>query len=177
VYWPGSELNRQGIISLSRVGADTVAAANNQVSNFRTAANYVERTPAGVAEIVWRPNDSDMLFAEPGSEGAATPLGQKKTAILITAAGLPVATGIRIRLVAVYEVIPRVTSGFKLSSKGHQAGITLGGVLNMLDNKGGDWMYNAVHTGAKLASHFGGVGGILSIANGAARIGKQLLSM
>ncbi|UQZ09600.1 putative capsid protein [Freshwater macrophyte associated tombus-like virus 1] len=176
VYWPGSELNRQGIISMSRAGADTLSTANNQVPTIRSTANYIQRTPEGVAEIVWRPNEYDTYYSEPGAEGFATAIGKKKTALVITGAGLPAAVGLRVRLVAVYEYIPRVESGFKLTSRGHAGGLTLGSVLNKLDSRG-DWMYNAVHTGARIGqAMFGGVGSIASLANGAMRIGKMIAS-
>lgn len=174
VYWPGSELNRQGIISLSRTPAEL--PASNQVSTYRSTAQYIERTPEGYSEIVFRPNDSDMLYSEPGAEVGSSATSMKRSAIVVTAAGLPVATGVRVRIVACYEYIPDVTSGIKLASKGHPAGITLGTVLNALDRTG-DWMYNTARMGARaLSSMAGGVGGIMSLGSGAARLGRLMLS-
>nr|WRQ65487.1 hypothetical protein [Tolivirales sp.] len=174
VYWPGSELNRQGIISMSRVGAEL--PATNTVTAYRSTAQYIERTPEGFAEIVWRPNDADLLFSEPGAEDSASATGQKRSALVVTAAGLPAATGIRVRIVACYEYIPKVSSGLKLSSRGHYGGITLGSVLNTLDRTG-DWMYNTAHqTGRALSSIAGGVGGILSVGAGASRLGALMLA-
>lgn len=175
VYWPGSELNRQGIISLSHTGGEIMTLTANTTSALRINATYVARTPAGFAEIVWRPNEYDTLFSEPVAE-VATVNQRKKSAIVVTAAGLPVNTGIRIRIVAVYEYIPDITSGMKLAASGAPSGVTLGTVLGMLDRTG-DWMYNAAHMGAKaLSSLSGGVGGMLSLGNGAYRLGRAMLS-
>jgi hypothetical protein len=114
VYYPGSELSRAGVVSLGQYPAEVVndTAA---VATFRQMANYVVRTPSDCAEIVWRPNHADLLGREPIPLPSvlSNMAGTNTTSLVVTAAGLPVTTGIRIRVVAVYEWMPDPLAGFK----------------------------------------------------------------
>lgn len=177
VYWPGKEIDRAGIISLARVNAD-VFTFNTTVAELRSNAHYVERMPAGMAEIVWRPNETDLQFTEVEGSRADTAIGKRLSGLMVTAAGYPANSGgVRIRVVVVYEWIPKQTLGFKLGTSSGSTGVTLGSVLHALDATG-DWMYRASHAaGRAMSSLAAGVGGILSVGNGARRLGRAMLTL
>lgn len=177
VYYPGSELSRAGVVSLgqyaSEVVSDTLA-----VANLRTQANYVMRTPADVAEIVWRPNQADLLGREPMTtfNTSNMQLGVNTTSLVVTGAGLPVSTGLRIRVVAVYEWQPDPASGFKNTVVQSTNPVTLGQVLSILDRTG-DWMAGTARaTGRAVSSLAHGVASMYQLGNGAARLGRAILA-
>lgn len=178
VYYPGSELSRAGVVSLGQYPAeivsDTVA-----VATYRQMANYVLRTPADYAEIVWRPNQADLLGREPlppGTLNTSNMNGTNTTSIVVTAAGIPVSTGIRIRVVAVYEWQPDPLAGFKNTVVRNPNPATLGQVLAYLDRTG-DWMAGTARAAGKAVSSLAhGVASMYQLGNGAARIGRALLT-
>lgn len=176
VYWPGKELDRSGVISLARVNAD-MFTYNTTVQELRSNAHYIERMPNGCSEIVWRPGEFDLQMTEPEGTSASTPAGRRLTGLCITASGYPVTTGIRIRVVVVYEWIPKQSTGFKLGSNNAETGVTLGSVLHALDRTG-QWMYHSGHVAARaMSSAAAGVGSMMSLASGANRLGRALLSL
>lgn len=179
VYWTGSELNRQGIVSLGRVPAEVVNDSNLTVSQLRTMSQYVERTPAGMAEIVWRPTEWDQVFTEPPISGVPNSVAESRaTALVITGSGLPSDQPLRIRVVVVYEWVPDPLSGFRATnSQIREQPVRLADVLARLD-AAGDWMSgHARMAGRAISSVTAGVGSILSLGNGAARLGARLLGV
>lgn len=174
LYWPGSELNRQGICSLGRYPAEFHNDANLTVARLRTQANYIKRTPADCFEIIWRPTEADLE----GRELSATPaVFTGSTALVGTATGIPVSTGIRVRIVAVYEWMPDPASGFKntvvVTPRPHR----LADILAFLDRTG-DWMSGtATAAGKAMSSLAGGVGSIMALGNGAARLGRAMIAL
>lgn len=178
VYYPGSELSRSGVVSLGQYAAEVVSDTV-AVANLRTTANYVCRTPADVAEIVWRPNQADLLGREPlpaGSLNTSNMNGLNTTSIIVTGAGLPVSTGLRIRVVAVYEWIPDPSSGLKNTVVRNTGTVTLGNVLGALDRTG-DWMAGTARAaGRAMSSLAHGVASMYQLGNGATRLGRALLA-
>lgn len=176
VYYPGSELSRAGVVSLGQYPAEVVTDPV-AVATYRTMANYVMRTPADCAEIVWRPNHADLLGREPNTVYSTTPMnGTNNTSIVVTAAGLPVSTGIRIRVVAVYEWMPDPLAGFKNTVTRNPNPVTLGQVLAYLDRTG-DWMAGTARAAGRAVSSLAhGVASMYQLGNGAARIGRALLT-
>lgn len=174
VYWPGSELNRQGIISLGRHAAEVINDGAS-VGSLRAQANYIQRMPADKAEIVWRPAESDLR----GQEWVASPTVTTSaglTSIVVTATGIPPSTGIRIRVVAVYEWQPDPASGFKNVVVRTPNPHRLADILAFLDRTG-DWMSGTAHSaGRALSSLAGGVASIMSLGNGANRLGRAMLA-
>lgn len=179
VYYPGSELSRAGVVSLGRYPAEVINDTTSSVSALRTQANYVLRTPADMAEIVWRPTEADLLGREPFQSAAITTgnmVGTNNTCIVVTGAGLPVNTGLRIRVVAVYEWQPDPLSGFKATITRNPNPVRLADVLARLD-AAGDWMAGtAKGAGRAIASLAHGVASMYQLGNGAARIGRALLA-
>lgn len=174
VMWPGSELSRQGIISLGQGGAGGISSAITQIGQLRAAAQATERMPNDMLEIKWRPNDFEQNW-----NSAAGILGtpsndelDKWSALYITASGMPASVGIRVRIVAVYEYIPRpdVMSGATTNIAKPSNTDTLGRVLSALDATG-QWMISRGYMAARAASSlYAGVGAVYNVGAGVARI-------
>lgn len=173
LYWPGSELNRQGICSLGRQPAEYFNDANLTVSRLRAQANYIRRTPADCFEIIWRPTEADLAGRETSTNPA---VGNGTTALVGTATGIPPSTGIRVRVVVVYEWMPDPASGFKNTVVVTPQPHRLADILAFLDRTG-DWMSGTAHAaGRAISSLAGGVGSIMALGNGAARLGRAMLA-
>lgn len=160
VYYPGSELNRAGVISLARVNAGSILGDTGNgptVAQYRAISNIVMRTPADHAEIKWQPSDGDMLYTDPTLITPPREM-ERKNALLLTYSGLPiVATGcIRIRLVVTYEWMPGAISGGILSNQSSRARSrnSLDEVLNYLDSLGEWWTTNGPRAAAGAAALF-----------------------
>lgn len=178
VYWPGSELNRQGIVSLSQMPADVVTDAVIGTSDIRSASTYVERMPEGMVEIIWRPSAYETTWQRCNNVSDTTTDWDKYNALIMSAAGIPVSTGVRVRMVGVYEWIPKPGTGLGLVSLTrnpvHKGSLST--VIDFLDRTG-DWMYNGAYkAGHALASVARGVGAIASLTNGATRLGRLAIT-
>jgi len=149
VAWPGSELNRQGFITLGQctgavlteAGAGFGATATT-VANLRPLCHLRSRVPETMAEVKWRPALGDAQWTDPS---VSTGIGHINEcgALLLTASNLPVATGIRVRMVATYEWVPKsaqgLTSAFDNRSRSKS---TLDDVINRLDAAGPGWAFS-----------------------------------
>lgn len=180
VYYPGSELSRAGVVSLGRYPAEIANDTTVAVANLRTQANYVMRTPADVAEILWRPTEADLLGREPvqaGSYSLTAMTANNTTTLVATGAGLPVSTGLRIRVVAVFEWQPDPLSGFKNTIVRNPNPVRLADILARLD-AAGDWMSGtAKGVGKTLSSLAHGVASMYQLGNGATRLGRAMLTL
>lgn len=177
VYYPGSELSRAGVVSLGRYPAELANDTTVSVSALRTQANYVMRTPNDVAEILWRPTEFDLTGREPLSAYSLNNISlNNTTSLVVTGAGLPVSTGLRIRVVAVYEWQPDPLSGFKNTIVRTPSPVRLADILARLDATG-DWMSGAARSAGKAISSLAhGVASMYQLGNGAARLGRALLA-
>lgn len=179
VYYPGSELSRAGVVSLGRYPAEIATDQTMSVSMLRTQANYVMRTPSDVAEIVWRPTEFDLTGREPvpvASYSASNMSATNTTCLAVTGAGLPVSTGLRVRVVAVFEWQPDPLSGFKNTIVRNPSPVRLADILARLDATG-DWMSGAARSAGKAISSLAhGVASMYQLGNGAARLGRALLA-
>lgn len=145
VFYPGSELNRSGVVSLARVNAGQVLGDTGNgpnVAQYRAISNFVARTPENHYEIKWTPADGDQLYTDPSLITGPREV-ERKSGLLLTYAGLPAsATGsVRIRLVVVYEWAPGAIGGGMLAntSSRNRSANTLDHVLNALDRLGNWW--------------------------------------
>jgi hypothetical protein len=184
VYYPGSESGRSGIISLGNVSVDSAvigSAPNTQ--RIRTVSQIVERTPVNHAEIRWRPTMTDTQWYNPKSPPSTNVDISGMTALVVTGAGLPVGTGLRVRIIYVVEWIPTISSGFTApmySVPGSRH--TLRDVLEALD-KTGHWMYSgsllAANTMSQIYSAgrslYQGAKAVSAVAYGAAKMAPMLL--
>lgn len=180
VYWPGTELNRQGIISGVVAPSETIAllptATAITVASVRAGSGFTQRMPTEKMEIRWSPSPSDLLYEATNATAAGT---TGHNALIISWAGLPVATGVRIRCVAVYEWLPQMVNGFITSA---DAGVgapasrlLVNDVLNGLRAAFGEWRFprevGAAFEAAKFAYR-----GISSVVGYAARKARGVSS-
>jgi len=174
VYWPGSELNRQGVVSLGRHATEVVNDTAS-VSALRAQANYIMRMPNDRAEMVWRPTEFDLRGQEWSASPSVNPL-VGTTSIVVTATSIPPSTGVRIRVVAVYEWMPDPSSGFKNVVVRTPTPHRVADIIAFLDRTG-DWMAGTAHSaGRALSSLAGGVASIMSLTNGAQRLGRAMIA-
>ncbi|APG76518.1 hypothetical protein 2 [Hubei unio douglasiae virus 3] len=153
VSWPGSELNRQGFVTLGQstgaVLAEAAAAFGNTPvtpASLRPLCHLRTRMPETVAEVKWRPTLADAQWHDPlvaPSYGRVNEAG----ALLATFGNLPLdvngnGIGVRVRFIVTYEWIPRgaqgLTSGFDDRARSSN---TLDDVINTLDRNGPEWAY------------------------------------
>lgn len=188
VSYPGSELTRAGIVSggvvqfgtvapnISTAGGGTNVATS--VSALRTLSQHTERTPQNMMEITWFPGPGDMRFYNLNGNASITGSdvvteGEDKNAIIITVAGLPVSTGVRIRIVTVFEWTPRAGLGVVSSAQTPASSSTLNDVLRALPASGGsNWFINAYK---RSAPYLRAAGSVISYA--AKTLGPALLAV
>lgn len=174
VYWPGSELNRQGVVSLGRHASEVVNDAAT-VASLRMQANYLMRMPPNCAEILWRPTEADLRGQEWQPTTSVTQV-PGATSLVATATGIPSSVGIRVRIVVVYEWMPDPASGFKNVIVRTPSPHRLADILAFLDRTG-DWMAGTAQAaGRAVSSLAGGVASIMSFGNGARRLGRAMLA-
>jgi len=142
VYWPGTELNRQGFISFGQVSgallSEGLAGAVTSADNVRPLLTNHSRIPESMIEIKFRPFSGDMVWTDPSINDSVS---ATNGGMALTAYNLPVATGYRIRFVATYEYTPKFNLGVAAQpmSKANSAH-TVTDVINELD-KNPDWAY------------------------------------
>lgn len=178
VYWAGTELNRQGIVSVGQFPSDITTDAVVSTSDMRTASPYVERTPSGMMELKWRPTAYETTWQRPNIVAETATEWDKHTALVVSGAGLPTSTGLRVRMVAVYEWVPKPGTGSGLTTI-HRNTVKTGSLSSIIAalDRTGDWMYrSAMSAGHALSSVAHGVGAITSVTNGAMRLGRLAIT-
>lgn len=178
VYWPGTELNRAGVVGLmqSNYGDINDFATPVTPGFLRSASTYVERTPQDKLELKWTPSEADLNWTEQGANdtGIASSYAKRST-LTVSAAGLPANTGLRVRLTAVYEWKPLQVTGIAMQRTVARSNNTLSHVLNVLDSTG-DWVYNgAVKVGTTLSKIWAAVEAAGGVAYGAAKMAARIM--
>lgn len=148
VSWPGSELNRQGFVTLGQVTGAVAATATTgfgtgtvSVSALRPLCHLRTRVPETVAEVKWRPTLADAQWHDPNVTAAVGRLNEAG-AILLTASNLPASTGLRVRYIVTYEWVPKSAQGLTSSFDNRARSVnSTDDVINMLDRQGPDWAY------------------------------------
>jgi hypothetical protein len=151
IYWPGTELNRQGLVSVaqSTYGFGKGVPGNYTVAQLRAMSPIVERMPNEYLEAKWAPNFSDGLFRDPTSTGRPE---DGHASILITWAGVQAGAPIRVRAVGVYEWLPR-TTGITLNSNTSTAPDgNIQTVRRELDRTNANWWVGMGHAAYNFAS-------------------------
>jgi len=167
VCYPGTELNRSGIIGIGVMSAGTLIpnmttadGGGNAVASpqaLRIACQHVERMPATMVEARWFPGDEDANPYNYASRPTAWAQALNgRNAIVVSASGFPVSTGIRIRNVAVYEISlgSSTTTGQVQSISAPRSINTSGHVLKFLADKDPQWY---LHTAQKIGRAIGSV--------------------
>lgn len=187
VSFVGTELNRSGVVSggVMNTGSitkylDTASGGGNsnvQVGQLRSLTQHVERMPTDMMEITWFPASGDInpfQYAAVSNTAASNVNdAADKNALVITASGFPVSTGIRVRIVTVVEWTPRVAAGFVATVEHPKSSNSLNDVLRALPaSKGTNWFINAYK---KLQPYAKFAGSAISYA--AKRFGPALMAL
>lgn len=142
LYWPGSESNRAGLVYTGVCnGATVVAGQAVSTDAVSQVTQFVDRVPTNFVEVKWRPADGDQLMIPPSTNTVLSEL-VRRNAIVVAVKGIPVSTGLRVRLVAVYEWTPLAGDGIvnpvmsrSLSSN------TLSQIVSFLDRSYPGWWH------------------------------------
>lgn len=142
IYWPGTELNRQGYVMYGNTNGVAVKLAQAiSTDAVGVVLQHTSRIPQNMIEVKWRPGDGDQMFIDPTTDTAYSEFS-RRNAIAFAVKGLPVATGLRIRLVAVYEYQPDLALGIvNPTNSRNTSNNSLDQVINFLD-KAGSWTSN-----------------------------------
>jgi hypothetical protein len=171
LYYPGTELNRSGITGVGQAIVGSLLTNPLSLSTTRTLANFVERVPVDMIEFTWRPSLFDLEwtsspYADPETSGNFA----RRSAVFASTSGLPLAVGMRVRMVAVVEWMPISGTGQPSIVTAKNSNNTYTEVLNYLDSMG-DWAYKgALHVGKTAASLYRGAKTVAHVAYG---VGKM----
>lgn len=118
VSYPGNEQGRSGRIHYGHTAAALLdgGVTVNPDNVSQTLQNYT-RTPPEIIELTWKPAIADTEFNDP-AEAASAALRDRKSAITVSWAGLPVNTGLTMHFTAVYEWTPTTGLGIGHNSSG-----------------------------------------------------------
>lgn len=156
IMYLGTELTRSGVLAMGHAcpydisGSGTNGSSYNATitaAQLRTFATHVTRTPDGVVELKWVPNASAEVWSDPNS-GNFSFANNNNNGIFWSASGLAAASGLRIRLVAVYEYQPSASADLS-STQGSvpRSRYTWADVLAAMGDVG-RWAYSIGQTGA-----------------------------
>lgn len=187
VMFPGTELNRSGIVSggVTRFDpfvsnlplVDGGSAITTTASQMRSLCQHTERTPQEMMEIIWfpGPNDSDTFKPQTATTGI-TAANVGRNSIVISASGFPVSTGIRVRIVLVAEWNPAqsgASNGLVSTVEMPRSYNTVNDVLMALpQGNGTSWFINAYR---KAQPYLRAAGGVIQYA--AKTLGPAMLAL
>lgn len=132
----GSELNRAGVVSMAQM---TVAEASTltTVAAIRSASERVVKMPDGVLEIKLAPNSTSPMFSPISGADSYN----QQPCLVLSASGIPSSTGVRIRLITVFELMPNTGSGIMSSTATSESQSTLGVILGAMQKANPQWRY------------------------------------
>lgn len=137
VMYPGAESGRSGRIHYGHTSSGLIDLATSvSPDNVALTLQHYSRTPPETLELVWKPNIGDTEFNDP-SETASAVIKDRKSAITVSWAGLPVNTGLVFHFTAVYEWTPAAGLGVGHNTLGKNVtSNTLDNVLDFLVDSG-----------------------------------------
>lgn len=148
IYWPGTELNRSGYVSYGNgTGGILASGGSYSVDGYSQMLAESVRMPDSYVEIKWKPTASDQDWTDPTTATPASDLFRKGS-IGFAVKGIPVSTGVRVRLVAVYEYQPAANQGMVIPYNSRS-----------LSNNSLDQIVNALDSTGKWATSIGQVAG------------------
>lgn len=158
VTFLGSELNRSGVVALGRSSGDQVTSGSTvDAAGLEASLEHYTRTPDKTIELTWVPSMDDQSFVDPNANFDAS-LAVGRSGLTITTYGLPAATGLRLRFVAIYEYKPKVSTGITYTSSARAKSVnSLDHVLNVVQEMSnkvrevGATAYNVFQVGRKIA--------------------------
>jgi hypothetical protein len=156
VMFPGTELQRSGVVSLGTVPASSVtncvpaaqggAGQSTTTALVRQMSQFTERTPDTMMEITWRPGQGDGELIDISGEASVPSnygtLTAGRNALIMSASGLPAAVGVRIRTVVVYEYTPALGQGIVATVETSPSVNSVNDVLRALDSSDARWFIN-----------------------------------
>jgi hypothetical protein len=120
VTFPGAESARSGRVHFGHTTGGLIDLGNSiSPDGTAQALTNFTRTPPEAIEIVWKPSAADQDFCDP-SESASAPIRDRRSALTVAFAGLPVSVGLTFHMTAVYEWLP--TIGLGIASDINQVG-------------------------------------------------------
>lgn len=176
VYWPGSEQNRAGYITYGKCPGSSViiGTAGYTADGVGTIFQTSQRMPVDRIDVVWKPMDGDQQWTNPSANTPTIEL-TRKGAVGFVVKGIPSGTGVRVRMVAVYEYMPIAASGLSIPyDSRNMSNNTLDQVVNFLDRIGG-FTDGAVKFGASALRAAGKVGRAVNAVSYASRAMPALL--
>lgn len=144
ISYPGTESGRSGRVHYGQgSGGALISGTSYTADGVAQAMPHYSRTPAQEIELVWKPNDADQLFREPGA--LTTEEAKSRHAALTVAwAGLPADVGLTFRFTAVYEWQPEVAIGMSVPNLSKSSSSnTLDHVVNYLVSRGFSFVRHA----------------------------------
>lgn len=153
IMYPGTELNRSGVIAMGVAPASLLSrglpatsgggAIPFSTSQIRTLCQFTSRMPENMAEIIWRPGPDDQFDYDLSVSGAVpanfAPNIGNRNAIIFSVAGVTANVGVRVRTVAVFEYTPVEGLGFAASVETPRSMNTTNDVLLTLDETEPNW--------------------------------------
>lgn len=118
ITYPGAESSRAGRVHYGHTfgGSIDIGDVFTTDNVAQLLVNY-GRTPTDTIEMYWKPDVADFEFNDPTAASSAT-IKDRKSAMTVAWAGLPVGVGITFHLTAVYEWQPVVNLGIGTNTKG-----------------------------------------------------------
>lgn len=131
ITYLGTELNRAGAYAVGRTQGSLIDPTTAvTVGAIEPTLEHFTRTPDSTIELRWVPANMDQSFTDPN---VSTPTQERdrKSAITFVASGLTNGSGVRIRLVAIYEYQPKTGTGIATPSSARAtSSYSLDDVLN-----------------------------------------------
>lgn len=174
ISFPGTEFNRSGFVALGQSTYSRLSNGTYNTAVMRTLAEKVRRMPDGDVEVRLVPNLTSETYVNPNGGD----LSDGMPGLFFSVFGVPPSTGIRIRMVAVYEWLPKESVGMTLPNAATVADSkhTMNDVLRSM-RSWGDWMYEGFEeTAHAVSSLVGAARAGQALVRGTARAGALLLA-
>lgn len=158
ISYVGAAATLQGRVHFGNTnGAYIDLGTTYGVNTVAVGLNHFSRTPVTPIELTWRPSTADEQWIDPASATAAVDK-DRRGAITIAAADLPVGVGIFYHFTAVYEWLPNTVSGLQTSVNNiNPSSNKLSEVVAGLD-RAGDWTVRGMQTMGSMLRTAGAVG-------------------
>lgn len=145
----GPEQTRAGICALMQTSMGN-ASQYNTVGGLRSASDRVMKIPDETVEIKLIPaaKNADFISCDTTAKADALQL----PSLVYSCSGIPVSTGIRIRLVQILEWMPFTSVGVVNTTSGAESRATLSAVLAEMHKRNPSWQYELLGSAAQLAS-------------------------
>lgn len=148
VTYAGTEQQRAGFVS---IGQTDLAAAGgyNTLAKLRTAADVVVRMPNESIQYAFEPNNHSSSFM---STTVANTDRESHPCIYVAASGMAGSTGVRVRMVVVYEWLPTAMNGGTNALVPAPSESTYSSVLRWLAKIDPDWQLTLASIGKSLST-------------------------